>query len=73
MDTGTHLDAEVAKGSALIRSSMALAGLHWGRTWAVTCLVDTQGVEGRGILLEMGMEAVVHASLVVRPAEGNSC
>lgn len=43
MATGTYLGggAEVAEVSALIRSSVALAGLHWGRTWADTCLVDT--------------------------------
>lgn len=43
MDTGTDLggDAEVAEVSALIRSSVALTGLHWGRTWADSCLVDT--------------------------------
>lgn len=43
MDTGTYMGggAEVAEVSALIRSSVALAALHGGRTWADTCLVNT--------------------------------
>ena len=55
MGRGTCLGGgtEVADGSALIRSPVALAGQCRGRPWVDTNLVDMQGM---GTLLEVGME-----------------